>query len=126
LLIAAAATVFAGCGHFFADQIPSITFRGARYFSHWTAGMRIAPDDLQIVGTADGVASGDVVGNTVVALQGVSPDDAVVMPTRPGTGVAYLLFVREDVLRGPDGNPLPMGSVIGICRYFIRPAAEGC
>jgi hypothetical protein len=102
-LIAVAATVFAGCGPFFADQIPSITFRGATYFSHWTAGMRIAPDDLHIVGTADGVASGDVVGNTVLTLQGVSPDDAVVLPTRPGTGVAYLLFVRE-----------------------IRPAAEGC
>jgi hypothetical protein len=121
-----AASLLAGCTQVFSDPIPSIRFEGQRYFSIWTAAMQIDAADLVSVGTAEEVASGDVEGVAVLALAGVNRNDAVIMKTKPGTTVSYLLFVREGVLRAADGSVLPLGRIDGICQYILQPSKEGC
>lgn len=89
-----------------------------QYVGFGTAGMTISSEDLRRIGSASSADTGLFPDPSVYALDGVSPNDAIVLLDRSVDPEG------EPVLLTRDGVSPP--SIPGICPYYNRPEEIGC
>jgi hypothetical protein len=90
----------------------TIEFAGSRHTGMSAEDLEIEEADLDLIGTADSVTSA-VGGPEVYALEGVSPDNLVVMRTPEGSDPAYIIY-----------RPGELEYSAALCEYFRDPPAE--
>jgi len=121
-----AVALVAGCASGTVDSVPSITFEGERYFAAIAPRAQITVADLTRLGDATTIDdTSSVTGLTVFGIDGVKPQDLIVMPAaRPNDG-SFVLFVRENLVPRPPGGASEenndaqfVRSIAGLCLYF--------
>lgn len=100
-----------------------VVFEGDTYYGGVASDMVISADDLTPVGEAT-EADENVRGDTVFALEGVSPNEAVVMENNlAGAEAPYWIFFRDGL--GERGVPM-WETIQGLCAYLGERPREGC
>lgn len=97
-----------------------IRFDAAKYYGGPAREYEIEPNDLTAAGSAQEVAAG-VEGETVFALDGVDPAQALAMPAREEG--PYWIFLSENAVE--SGRPVN-DTIPGLCSYLREPPEEGC
>lgn len=96
-----------------ASCISKIEWRQAIYYEYGGRGAVISPEDTEPMADLGGLAPAEAADSTLLALEGVSEAQAVVMRAAPGTEVAdgitvdYLIYVRDGEF--PES----------LCRYYV-------
>ena len=108
----AACSVNSECGLFGGSSGTSIDFEGARYGGMSAQDLSFDEDDLELMGTAEEMNL-DVSSRDVYALDGVDPEEFVVMRTAEDHQEDFILYYRE-----------PLRYTAGFCQYFIEPPPE--
>lgn len=101
------------------SRVAYIVFRGNAYSGGVATEFAIVPADLTAVGEAS-EAYAQVRGNTVFALRGVSPEEAIFMES-DGAEAPYSIFFRDGFGEVPMWRSIP-----GLCPYLEQPPASGC
>lgn len=103
------------------SDVANIRFDGARYQGGSTIGYRIEGNDLASAGRATDVRA-RVDGDAVFSLNGVDPEDAVVMNSATSES-EYLIFFRQGVVAAevPFSEGIP-----GLCSYLEDAPPGGC
>ncbi len=120
-VIAVFTSILAACDVEGGSDVANITFDGTRYQGGSAIGYRIEGSDLASAGRATDVRA-QVDGDAVFSLNGVDPEDAVVMNSATSES-EYLLFFRE----GVEAAEVPFSEGIpGLCSYLEDAPPGGC